>query len=61
MYGPQQALQKRKALYEVDFHYDGFEWIDCNDTEHSIISFMRKGKDWHNSLIFGVQLHSRAP
>jgi len=47
-----KLYRSEKALYEVDFHYDGFEWIDCNDTEHSIISFMRKGKDWHNSLIF---------
>lgn len=44
--------KSEKALYEVDFHYEGFEWIDCNDTEHSVISFMRKGKDWHDSLIF---------
>jgi 1,4-alpha-glucan branching enzyme len=40
------------ALHEIDFSYDGFEWIDCNDTEHSIISFMRKGTNWKNSLIF---------
>ena len=44
--------KNEKALYEVDFSYDGFEWIDCNDTEHSIISFLRKGKDWHDMLIF---------
>jgi 1,4-alpha-glucan branching enzyme len=41
-----------RALYEVDNHYDGFEWIDCNDTEHSIVSFIRKGQDWHDMLIF---------
>ena len=41
-----------KALYEIDSHYDGFEWIDCSDTEHSIVSFMRKGKDWRDMLIF---------
>jgi 1,4-alpha-glucan branching enzyme len=41
-----------RALYEVDSHYDGFEWIDCNDTEHSIVSFIRKGKDWRDMLIF---------
>lgn len=41
-----------KALYEVDFSYDGFEWIDCNDNEHSVVSFMRKGKDYHDMLIF---------
>ncbi|MDQ2085146.1 1,4-alpha-glucan branching protein GlgB [Herbivorax sp. ANBcel31] len=47
------ALYKNeKALFEVDFHYEGFEWIDCNDNEHSIISFIRKGKDWRDSLVF---------
>ncbi len=47
-----QFYLKEPALYEVDFHYDGFEWIDCNDTEHSIVSFIRKGKDWHDMLVF---------
>jgi 1,4-alpha-glucan branching enzyme len=41
-----------KALYQVDFDYNGFEWIDCNDIEHSIISFIRKGLDYHDMLIF---------
>ena len=41
-----------KALYQVDFSYDGFEWIDCNDNEHSVVSFMRKGLDYRDSLIF---------
>ena len=41
-----------KALYEVDTHYEGFEWIDCNDTQHSIVSFIRKGMNWRDMLIF---------
>ncbi|MEB2308557.1 MAG: 1,4-alpha-glucan branching protein GlgB [Candidatus Brocadiaceae bacterium] len=32
------------ALYEQDFHIDGFEWIDFHDWESSIVSFVRKGK-----------------
>lgn len=40
-----------KALYEIDFSYDGFEWIDCNDSDHSVVSFIRKGKDWRDMLI----------
>jgi 1,4-alpha-glucan branching enzyme len=31
------------ALYERDFSQDGFEWIDCNDAEASVLAFMRKG------------------
>jgi 1,4-alpha-glucan branching enzyme len=39
------------ALYQVDTSHEGFEWIDCNDTNHSIISFIRKGKDWRDMLV----------
>ncbi len=30
------------ALYEVDFANEGFEWVDCSDTESSVIAFLRK-------------------
>jgi len=33
------------ALYQVDFHYSGFEWVDFHDVENSIISFLRKAED----------------
>ena len=32
------------ALYELDFDPAGFEWIDCNDSEGSTLSLLRKGK-----------------
>lgn len=32
------------ALYEMDCHPNGFEWIDCHDGEQSVLSFMRKDK-----------------
>jgi len=35
--------QGQPALYELDFEQAGFEWIDCNDVEHSVVSLMRKG------------------
>ena len=31
------------ALFERDFDPQGFQWIDCNDHEHSIVSFVRHG------------------
>jgi 1,4-alpha-glucan branching enzyme len=40
------------ALYEVDFAYTGFDWIDCNDHEQSIISFMRHDKARKEHIIF---------
>jgi 1,4-alpha-glucan branching enzyme len=30
------------ALYEQDFAQDGFEWVDCNDADSSVLSFLRK-------------------
>lgn len=44
--------KKEKALYEVDFHWNGFEWIDFSDSEQSIISFIRKSKNNREFLIF---------
>lgn len=34
--------KSERALYEVDFHYSGFDWIDFHDSASSIISFERK-------------------
>lgn len=31
------------GLYEFDFSDKGFQWIEMNDSENSIISFLRKG------------------
>jgi 1,4-alpha-glucan branching enzyme len=39
------------ALHEHDFSWDGFKWIDCNDWENSVISFMRKGKAESEAVI----------
>ena len=33
-----------RALHEFDFSQQGFSWVDCNDDEHSVISFTRRGK-----------------
>jgi len=32
------------ALHELDFAADGFEWIDCDDREASVLSFVRKDR-----------------
>ncbi len=32
------------ALYELDSHPSGFEWIDCTDAESSVVSLIRKGR-----------------
>jgi 1,4-alpha-glucan branching enzyme len=32
------------ALHEVDFEWTGFEWIDANDGDNSVLTFLRRGK-----------------
>jgi 1,4-alpha-glucan branching enzyme len=39
------------ALYESDFEQAGFEWIDCNDVEHSAVSLIRKGHSGHDIVV----------
>jgi 1,4-alpha-glucan branching enzyme len=36
--------RNERSMYELEFTYDGFEWVDCNDAESSVISLIRKGR-----------------
>jgi 1,4-alpha-glucan branching enzyme len=40
------------ALHQVDFAPEGFQWIDCNDWESSVISFLRRARDPHDFVVF---------
>jgi len=42
----------QKSLYQVDYHYSGFEWVDFHDVEGSIISFLRRAEDPGDYLLF---------
>lgn len=33
------------ALYSEDFEPGGFDWIDCHDSENSVLSWIRRGRD----------------
>jgi 1,4-alpha-glucan branching enzyme len=33
------------ALHELDFDAAGFAWIDCHDSEHSVLSWLRFARD----------------
>ena len=50
-----RALNKfyrdNKSFWQVDFDWNGFQWIDCNDNDNSIISFIRKAEDSDDYLI----------
>jgi 1,4-alpha-glucan branching enzyme len=33
------------SLYQVDFDQAGFSWVDCEDRDNSVISFVRRARD----------------
>jgi len=39
------------ALCQLDFEPAGFEWVDCNDSEDSVLSFLRKSRDGSSLLV----------
>jgi len=39
------------ALHEVDFAAEGFQWIDCCDSQNSVIAFLRKGREATQSVL----------
>ena len=40
------------SLHEIDFDYHGFEWIDCNDADNSVLAFLRRARDPNQHLVF---------
>ncbi len=44
--------KKYPALYEKDYDWEGFYWINADDKERSIFSFIRYSKDKKRSLLF---------
>lgn len=40
------------AMHQVDFNWEGFEWIDISDADNSLVSFIRRGKNPEDFLVF---------
>lgn len=49
-----QLYRKYPALYELDYDWDGFQWINANDGDRSIFSFVRSSRDHKRSLLFVI-------
>ncbi len=44
--------RSQPALHQVDFHWSGFEWVDFQDADNSVISFLRRAEDPNDFLVF---------
>ena len=47
-----RLYHKNKALYELDAVPEGFEWVNADDKDRSIFSFIRHSKDNKKNLLF---------
>jgi 1,4-alpha-glucan branching enzyme len=46
------AVYRREAsLHQVDYDPAGFQWIDCHDSDSSIVSFIRRARDPHDFTV----------
>jgi 1,4-alpha-glucan branching enzyme len=57
-----KLYKSEPALYTRDFDREGFQWIDCSDNRHSVVSFIRRDKNPSEFVIavcnFTPQPHS---
>jgi 1,4-alpha-glucan branching enzyme len=45
------CYRNEPALHQKDFEPDGFEWIDCNDSQASVLSMIRWGPERDDAMI----------
>jgi 1,4-alpha-glucan branching enzyme len=51
-----QLYAAAPGLWQADYDYAGFNWIDCNDRENSVLSFLRQTSDGSNQLAVVLNL-----
>jgi 1,4-alpha-glucan branching enzyme len=47
-----RLYRDQPAMHELDLEPEGFEWVAANDSEQSVISFLRKGRSSGDLLLF---------
>ena len=64
-YAPHQGLQRwvrdlnwlyrdEPCLHQLDHQWSGFEWIDCNDSDQSTLSYLRRGRAADAALLIAL-------
>ena len=48
--------RKNPAMHQVDHDWAGFQWVNCDDCDRSIYSFIRKSKDGKKKLLFVMNM-----
>jgi len=56
-----KAYRDVPALHELDFSAEGFEWIDCCDSENSVVTLLRKSKSSPDEVVVVALNHTPMP
>jgi 1,4-alpha-glucan branching enzyme len=51
-----RLYRSEPALFQLDFDPAGFQWIDCNDNENSVVSFLRRGRNPDDAVVVVLNL-----
>ena len=46
--------RRELPLHEADYDPSGFQWIDCNDSDNSVVSFIRRSREGNDIIIVAV-------
>ncbi|MBI4299123.1 MAG: 1,4-alpha-glucan branching protein GlgB [Chloroflexi bacterium] len=46
-----RLYRSEPALHELDFDPRGFEWVDANDSQNSVLTFLRRGLSTHDVIL----------
>ena len=46
-----RLYQSEPALYQLDFDWQGFQWIDLHDSDHSTLTYIRYSKDQADCVV----------
>ena len=53
-----KLYREQPALFQKDFDARGFQWIEANDADQSVFSYVRFAEDRSNFLVVVLQLHA---
>ncbi len=51
-----KLYRKYPCMYERDNSWEGFEWMNADDADHSTYSFVRKSQTGRNNLLFVINM-----
>jgi 1,4-alpha-glucan branching enzyme len=51
-----RLYKNEKALHELDFSPEGYEWVDFHDWENSVVSFIRKSHTTNEKILVVLNL-----